>query len=387
MLKLKKEKNKTHNFLCWAGWLPHQAKPYEGIFIKNHLEILGQLCQLRVFTVRHVKSFRFKNSASLQSFGILSIWEIPYLFPFKFLGYLLIPLIEFVKATRSKKLIGFIQYISFPYLIFAQILKIFGLKKIILIEHWSGYTKVDNRFYRLPAWYRSLLKWSIRSCQQIFVVSEFLKHEMISACNVPDVRFTVISNVIRMPQKVEIKSLNPRSVQNFKILTIANLIDKIKNISLLISVMQTIRAQIPGVELHVVGEGPDRLFLEKLTEECNLQSQVFFHGTVENEKIQEFYFSCHVFALLSNYETFSVATAEALAHGRPVLVTRCGGPQEYVTQECGVLVNPGSKEDAVKGFLFLYDNYEKFDALSIAQYARERFSLEKIKNEFLKISF
>ena len=53
-----------------------------------------------------------------------------------------------------------------------------------------------------------------------------------------------------------------------------------------------------------------------------------------------------LFVLPSIVETFSVATAEALATGTPVLVTDCGGPTEFVTPEVGCVV-PTSDPEAL----------------------------------------
>jgi glycosyltransferase involved in cell wall biosynthesis len=50
-----------------------------------------------------------------------------------------------------------------------------------------------------------------------------------------------------------------------------------------------------------------------------------------------------VFVMPSLRECGGTAILEAMALGKPVVTTDWGGPADYVTPECGLLVSPTSK--------------------------------------------
>jgi len=58
-----------------------------------------------------------------------------------------------------------------------------------------------------------------------------------------------------------------------------------------------------------------------------------------------FYRECDAFVLPSRGETFGIVFIEALAHGKPLIATRCGGPQDIVHAENGLLVPMDSVEE------------------------------------------
>jgi glycosyltransferase involved in cell wall biosynthesis len=61
-----------------------------------------------------------------------------------------------------------------------------------------------------------------------------------------------------------------------------------------------------------------------------------------------------IFVLPSLAETFGVVVGEAMACGKPVLATRCGGPEFILTDETGVLVpvgDPVALADAMEKFI------------------------------------
>lgn len=370
--------------LCWAGWFPHAERPNEGIFVRRHLELIGSEVVLQTFTIRHKKGFHFRCYDMEESFGKVRHYEIPSFFLLKFLGYFLLPLWEFFRGSR---LYGrpdvFYLHVSYPYAVFSLPLNFLGLQRRVLTEHWSGYLPADGRFKRLPTWYRRLLQKSLQRFDAILPVSDFLKNHMVSACCLPPKRFSVVPNAIRFPSTLRpLPPLDPELP--FRLLCIASLHDSIKNISLLLQTVKYVIQRIPRVQLKVAGEGPDKEKLISLTAQLGLREYVQFLGYVPNEMLELLYSEAHLFVLLSRYETFSVVVAEALSHGRPVLVSDCGAPTEYLAATCGRVVPQEDAVAAAKAIVEIYENYGTFSAEKIQAYARERFDLQEMKFQILK---
>ena len=85
---------------------------------------------------------------------------------------------------------------------------------------------------------------------------------------------------------------------------------------------------------------------------------------------------CDAFVLPSLGETFSLAVGEAMACGKPVIATRCGGPEFVVTTDTGVLVStarPLELADAMAGFL---KGGYRFDAGVIRNSVVARFGVD-----------
>lgn len=370
--------------LCWAGWFPHRERPYEGIFVRRHLELIGGEVILHTFTIRHGRRLTIRFYDADESFGKVRHYEIPSRFFLKLLGYFLIPLWESLRALKHQgRPDVFYLQVSYPYAVFTFPLIVLGIRRWILTEHWSGYVPADGRFARLPGWYRGLLCLSLRRFDKILPVSGFLKKNMMSACSIPEPRFCVVPNVVRFPETPRpLPALT--SDTPFKLLCIAALNDSIKNISLLLQTINSVRKKIPRLQLAIVGEGPDKERLMALAERLELQAQVHFVGSVSNERLEAMYHEAHLFVLLSRYETFSVAVAEALSHGRPVVVSACGGPEEYVSAACGRLVPQGDVKAAAQAICEVYENYVSFSAESIQNCIRSRFDSSRVKNSILQ---
>lgn len=105
------------------------------------------------------------------------------------------------------------------------------------------------------------------------------------------------------------------------------------------------------VELRIVGEGPLRAELLALTGELGIENNVRFLGRLDSEGVRQELWKAHVLVSASRIETFGVVVIEALATGLPVIATLCGGPQEIVTPQVGLLVkteNEMELADALK---------------------------------------
>ena len=117
--------------------------------------------------------------------------------------------------------------------------------------------------------------------------------------------------------------------------------------------------------------------------EQGLAEQVLLTGGVSRAEIHRLAHSCHCCVVPSDYETFGLPALEALAAGKPVVTTRCNGPEYVVdSEQLGRVVERGSVEELFKGMLEVYADYEAFDRVMISRSAYERFSRSKVAGQF-----
>lgn len=126
------------------------------------------------------------------------------------------------------------------------------------------------------------------------------------------------------------------------ILNVGRLTDQ-KDQETLIKAFAILANDYPDWDIKIIGEGEFRHRLENIISELGLESRISLPGITS--KIEEEYQSAHIFALPSEYESFGLATAEAMAHGLPTLgFASCPGTNELITHEKnGLLVDGGDR--------------------------------------------
>ena len=147
-----------------------------------------------------------------------------------------------------------------------------------------------------------------------------------------------------------------------------------KNIDVLISAFNLI-----NLKLKVVGTGKEMEKLKRLAKE-NVELLGFVSEETKNSLLTE----CKGFIFPTDYEDFGIVVVEALAHGKPVLCHRSGGPLEIVQAgKTGMFfdtVNPESLANSIMSF-DTEINAGKFDPQRCILSAN-RFSAERFKAEF-----
>jgi len=81
-----------------------------------------------------------------------------------------------------------------------------------------------------------------------------------------------------------------------------------------------------------------------------LSSQVTLVGELDRQQLNAAYDASDVFVLATEFETYGMAAAEAVARGLPVIATRTGALPDFVSDAAGRLVRPGDI-DALAGAL------------------------------------
>jgi glycosyltransferase involved in cell wall biosynthesis len=126
--------------------------------------------------------------------------------------------------------------------------------------------------------------------------------------------------------------------------------------------------------------------LMRLVEQLGLRDRFVFLGF--REDVPAILRDVDVFVLSSISEGFSLATVEAMAAGKPVVVTRCGGPEEVIDDgRTGFLVPPADPEALASRICELLADPER--AAILGQNARAKvssaFSMERMVHQYERL--
>ncbi|MEH6552225.1 MAG: glycosyltransferase [Pseudomonadales bacterium] len=163
------------------------------------------------------------------------------------------------------------------------------------------------------------------------------------------------------------------------------LLDENKGTNYLIEAFTLAFRGTSNVLLKIGGDGPYRKTLELLVDELGISDQVVFTGMLSRADVVSEMSSSNVVVISSLYETFGVVAIEALALGRPVIATRCGGPESIVQSGDGILVPPGNAEALSEAMLEMFHNSGDYSAEKIRENCRARYSSTVIAGRLSKL--
>jgi L-malate glycosyltransferase len=139
------------------------------------------------------------------------------------------------------------------------------------------------------------------------------------------------------------------------------------------------------VYLYIIGGGPLQSQLQKEIETIGFINQIKLLGRMSRHEIGQIMQKCNAFVLASRGETFGVVYIEAMLAGLPVIATECGGPEEFVNENNGILIPVDNVELLTKGMINLYNNIDKYDGEQISQKCRQNYSPEIIGTRLSQI--
>jgi len=114
--------------------------------------------------------------------------------------------------------------------------------------------------------------------------------------------------------------------------------------------------------LVLVGDGAERECLTAMGDSLNLQEDVIFAGA--HQFVRDFYRAANIFVLPSRSEGMSIALAEAMSCGLPVVASAVGGAKDVVQDgQNGVLFSPEDHKELCRKLSCLFDSPERWDEL------------------------
>lgn len=247
----------------------------------------------------------------------------------------------------------------------------------IITEQWSGYLPESDSYKGV--FKKILTRLAVRNAYAVTTVSESLKNAMQSHGLKNE--YSVVSNV------VDLNMFYPASQKTtggkIFLLTVADLDDRVKNISGTIRGIKKLSQARNDFEYHIIGDGIDRRSLENLAAENNLLNEfVFFHGAKNSLEVAEMMRKADLFLLFSNYDNMPCVMTEALASGVPVIGSDIHGMKEHIREGLGILVPPGNETALFSAIQTAILNLKSFDKNHLRQYANDNFSYETVGNIF-----
>lgn len=259
-----------------------------------------------------------------------------------------------------------------------EILKTQGIYiPVVTTLHGTDITLVGK-----DASYEPVVAFSINQSDGVTAVSQDLKKETLE-------HFKIIRDVEVIPNFIDLEKFKKQKKDHFKkaicpngemLIVHTSNFRKVKRVGDVITVFYNIRKEIPA-KLLMIGDGPERVNVEKTCRDLNICDDVRFLGKLE--AVEEVLSVADLFVMPSEKESFGLAALEAMACEVPVISSNTGGiPELNIQGVTGFLSPVGDTEDMTRKALFILDknNLPTFKANALAR-ARE-FDISRILPQY-----
>lgn len=195
-----------------------------------------------------------------------------------------------------------------------------------MLEPWC---MERNRWKKLPAIWL-FQRRGLQVCDMVHATSEMEKQNIqnlgwnANVCNIPN-----CVQLDQIPMKTSWK-------QTKTILYLSRIHPK-KGIPFLIEAISTLKSQLAGYRVRVVGAG-EPAYCEQLiamTKDMGADNLICFEEPVFGDAKWQLFAEADLFVLPTYSENFGIVIAESLACGTPVITTKGTPWQELETNECG----------------------------------------------------
>ncbi len=366
--------------LMVTPWYPDDRNPNSGVFIRTQAQALTQAGHkvIVISSKINYSSFGFLSCA-IQHTSAGGVQEyrmaIRKSFPlYNQLNMILVSLLHSRKIARAFRPDVVHASIGYPGSFWGWALgKMLGVP-FVVTEH----TRIVNNFR--SKLHRQLTLFGLKRAKAIIAVSRSLAKEIESYVE-KDV--VVIPNTIDVSRFKELpSSASPVPQIGF----LGGMNTPVKGLDILLHALAKTPAECM---LHIGGSGVLLQQYKQLAITLNITDKCRFYGFIPYDDVPSFISRMNFLVCSSRYETFCVSLIETMACGKPVVATRCGGPEEFVTPENGILVDKENPEKLAGALTWMTEHYGEYDSEAIKRYVNERFSepafVEKITTVYRQV--
>ncbi len=238
-------------------------------------------------------------------------------------------------------------------------------------ENLAAYVPIISNIK--PIYHRIMWSWMLETYNQLEIVTAQSKASAALlraqglrvpvfpvSCGINLNRFTLQPDLDRTANLLRF-GLDPAR----KVFLFVGRVDKEKRLDVLLHAINLLKRD--DIQIAIAGHGAAQQRLQALVEELNLGEQVRFLGFVSGEDLPILLNCVDIFSMPSEAELLSIASLEAMACGRPVLLADAVALPELVSDGVnGYLFRPGDAQDAACSMALLADHPERWPAMGKA---------------------
>ena len=362
---------------------PSEFNKMRGSFELEQAKMLSQVYDV-IYPSVDLRSIRHWRKWGINSFANDKLKVYRYDFP---VGKCPSPIFKNIEKKKVEKLfnriisiegIPEIIHIHYPamayYESFAK-LRDRGVK-IVATEHWTNVLCKDVT----PDNMRSL-KWFDDNADAFICVGEPLKQSVIELTGTSR-QIDVVPNVVP-PIFFNARCIKENE-QKFIFVASGRLVP-VKQFDMLIESFADTFRYDNNVRLDIIGGGNEYSALQRLIQNLGMQEQILLYGPKKREEVAQIIKNSNVLVCSSRLETFGVPVIEAMACGKPVVVTDALGFTEPLDDTNSIKVSMYSKEEMKKALQEIHDNYSKYNSEEITKNAYKLFSEDAVREKLIKI--
>ncbi len=229
-------------------------------------------------------------------------------------------------------------------------------------------------------------KETLEHAKQLICVSNALAKDMKNTYGVDSV---VIPNIVDL---TEFKYTPKQKTDTFRFLSAAS-VNYGKGFDILVKAYAKFLEDAKDLSstgykdthLTIMGDGPELNNIKELANSLGISDKITYTGSYIRSDFAKELAKSDCFVLPSRSETFGIVYIEALATGTPVIATRCGGPEDFVNEENGMLVDVddidglSGKMQKMLSTVYTYD-LEKTSAECISKYSSKNVADQIVSN-------
>lgn len=338
------------HILVIPSWYPTSENPYNGNFVKRHVELLARKHELSVlyFSPGKLPETRVEITQN----GRLKSIHVHYPKKSNKIG-------QFFSLKKAFK--QALQEIRQPDLVHVHVMldrgvlgiwaKNYFQKPLLITEHGS-YLFREN-YKKLSSRQKMTIIQSLKHASRVSCVSKVLEDELRYLF--PRVKTCLTPNVI---DRELFSPTDKTTVETTRFIHISTL-EAMKNGAEIIRAFELLNQEQPDFTLQIICEKENEDIRAQIAA-TPVRDKIKLHGPIPVEEVAAALQQSDALVMLSSYETFSCVIAEAWSCGKPIISTPVGIAQN-MPPEAGILVSGANSKvllEALKRFIMQKNSFD-----------------------------